>query len=64
MSLRRGMLSIEGVKSPFSLVDPTRAVYGETQSLWSPRDAEGFSRIYGVQGALAHEAMRRAGGES
>jgi argininosuccinate synthase len=64
VSLRRGVLSIEGIKSPFSLVDRTRAVYGETQSLWSGRDAEGFSRIYGLQGALAHEAWNRGGGES
>ena len=59
VSLRQGVLRVEGLQSPHSLVDSGRAVYGETQSLWTGRDAAGFTRIYGLQGVLAHDAMRR-----
>jgi argininosuccinate synthase len=62
VSLRQGVLRVEGVQSPYSLVDSGHAVYGETQSLWTGRDAAGFTRIYGLQGVLAHDAARRAGG--
>jgi len=62
-SLCRGVLAIEGIKSPYSLVDEANAVYGETQSLWSGADAAGFTRIYGLQGALAHRALARAASE-
>jgi argininosuccinate synthase len=60
VSLKRGLLEVEGITSPYSLIDEARAVYGETQSLWSGADAAGFTRIYGLQGALAHRARIRA----
>jgi len=61
--LRRGLLQVEGVRSPYSLMDSARATYGETQSLWSSRDAAGFCRIYGLQGALAEAARDGAGSD-
>ncbi len=60
VALERGRLQVAGARSPYSLIDSARATYGETQSLWSGQDAAGFCRIYGLQGALAHEAARRA----
>jgi argininosuccinate synthase len=56
VSLRRGILRVEGVRSPHSLLAASAAKYGETQSLWSGRDAEGFTKIYGLQGRLAARA--------
>lgn len=51
--LKQGNLQVEGVRSPYSLMDTTQATYGESQSLWNGRDAEGFTKIYGLQGRLA-----------
>jgi argininosuccinate synthase len=51
--LARGNFMVAGVKSEHSLMKPDLATYGEVQSLWDSRDAEGFSRIYGVPSKLA-----------
>jgi argininosuccinate synthase len=53
VSLEKGILTVEGTRSEYSLMDAAKATYGETQSLWDGRDAEGFTRIYGLQGRLA-----------
>ncbi len=53
VSLKQGVLRVDGIRSPFSMMDAKKATYGETQSLWDGRDAEGFARIYGLQGQLA-----------
>lgn len=53
VSLKKGILTVEGIRSEYSLMDAAKATYGETQSLWDGRDAEGFTRIYGLQGRLA-----------
>ncbi len=60
VSLRRGILTVTGARSPFSLFDAAPATYGETQALWDGRDAEGFTRIYGLQGRLAAAAGGKA----
>jgi len=57
--VQQGRCTVEGAQSRYSLVDEERATYGETQALWSGRDAEGFARIWGVQGVLAHVAGTR-----
>lgn len=54
--LFKGHTMVEGCNSPYSLMNPDVATYGETNALWSGRDAEGFSRIYGLQGLLASRA--------
>jgi argininosuccinate synthase len=56
--LRRGTLTVEGVRSPYSIVAATPATYGEEQALWDGRDAVGFTRIYGLQGRLARIAAQ------
>ena len=53
VSLKKGILTVEGIRSPYSLMAAAKATYGETQSLWDGRDAEGFTKIYGLQGRLA-----------
>jgi len=60
VGLMRGVLTVEGVKSPHSLMDAAQATYGESQSLWDGRDAAGFTRIYGLQGRLAATAGQGA----
>jgi argininosuccinate synthase len=56
VSLYKGSVSVLGCKSEFSLFDRRVATYGEENSLWDGRDAEGFSKIYGLQGYLAQKA--------
>jgi argininosuccinate synthase len=50
--MREGSFLVTGVKSDRSVMKRQRATYGETQKLWDHRDAEGFSRIYGVLSRL------------
>ena len=63
VGLERGVLRVEGVRSAYSLMEAAAATYGETQNLWDGRDAEGFTRIYGLQGRLAAAASTRADAE-
>ncbi len=57
--LRQGAVAVRGVRSPYSMLAPELARYGEENALWDGRDAEGFSRIYGTQQLLAGLAQRR-----
>lgn len=56
LSLKKGIIAVQGVRSAHSILDAASATYGETQSLWDGRDAEGFTKIYGLQGRLAKMA--------
>lgn len=56
--LYKGNVLIDGCKSPYSLMNTGVATYGETNTLWNGRDAEGFSRIYGLQGLLSSRARQ------
>jgi argininosuccinate synthase len=58
--LRPGSLFVEGVSSPHSLRDASRAVYGEAAGEWSAADARGFSRLV----ALPSMLHARASGEA
>src|SRR5579862_7475814 len=55
--LRPGVLFIEGVNSPYSLMSASKGVYGEAVGEWSPADALGFSKIVALPGVF----HRRAG---
>ena len=57
----KGALRVLGATSPHSLFDAGVATYGEGATLWDGRDAEGFTRIHGVQALLAARAARGAG---
>ena len=52
----KGALRVLGATSPHSLFDAGVATYGEAATLWDGRDAEGFTRIHGVQALLAARA--------
>ena len=54
--LDNGFCRVEGVRSPHSLMSRDVAEYGEGARLWSSQDAEGFSKIYGIQQLLASRA--------
>ncbi len=56
VQLYKGSASVLGCKSPFSMFNTGVATYGEENALWSGRDAEGFTQIYGLQGILAAAA--------
>lgn len=51
--LYRGNLDVVGARSPFSLLDPAVAVYGEGASAWTGEQAAGFARIHGLPSLLA-----------
>ena len=54
--LHHGSAFVLGCNSPHSMIDTGVATYGETNALWSAQDAEGFSKILGMQSYLAHIA--------
>ena len=56
LRLFKGSVQVVGCTSPHSMFNAHVATYGEENSMWDGRDAEGFSRIYGLQGTLAGRA--------
>ena len=57
---RPGVVFVEGVTSPFSLRDASRALYGEAVGEWTPQDAQGFSKLVGLSGMLHARAEEEA----
>jgi argininosuccinate synthase len=51
--LAAGACEVRGVRSPFSLIAGDVARYGEGNAYWDGRDARGFSKLYGLQAAIA-----------
>jgi argininosuccinate synthase len=47
--LLAGQATVLGATSPFSLLNPEVALYGERASLWSGAEAAAFAKIYGLQ---------------
>jgi argininosuccinate synthase len=56
LMLRPGNAFVEGVQSPYSLMDATKGVYGEAAGEWTPQDALGYSRIMALPGMLQARA--------
>ncbi|MGH8369682.1 MAG: argininosuccinate synthase [Gammaproteobacteria bacterium] len=56
LTLQPRTWSVDGVRSPYSMMDQKVASYGETNKLWSGAEAAGFAKIYGVQQLLALRA--------
>lgn len=56
--LYKGHISVEGVRSPYSLLDRAIGSYGETNRAWTGAEAAAFSKLYGLQSVLG--ATRRA----
>jgi argininosuccinate synthase len=66
VTLRPRAATVEGTRSPFSLMDPEVASYGEANHLWDGAEAAGFAKLHGVPQVLARKARalaaRRGGG--
>lgn len=56
LRLTKGNIIVEGVRSPYSLLDRKTGTYGESNNAWTGAEAAAFSKIYGLQSALAHRA--------
>jgi argininosuccinate synthase len=56
LTLHPRTFAVEGVQSPYSLMDPRIATYGETNRLWNGAEAAGFAKIFGVQQTLTLKA--------
>jgi len=62
LRLLPGRFVVDGVRSPFSLMDRDVASYGEESRGWTAAEAAGFARLYGVQQTLALRARARQAG--
>lgn len=56
LSLYPRTWSVDGVRSPHSLMDGKVAGYGETNHLWNGAEVAGFAKLYGIQQLLALRA--------
>ena len=62
--LFKGSTTVLGATSPHSLFDSDVARYGEENRLWDGRDAQGFSRILGVQSTIAARVRRETASDT
>jgi len=62
--LAPGRFQVVAARSPFSLMDPTVATYGEENRLWTGAEARAFSRVSAIPELLAHKATRRPGDQA
>jgi argininosuccinate synthase len=51
--LANGRFMTTGVRSPFSLMDPAVAAYGESHHLWTGEEARAFASVAGIPSRLA-----------
>ncbi|HEU4763443.1 MAG TPA: argininosuccinate synthase domain-containing protein, partial [Gemmatimonadales bacterium] len=56
--LAPGRFQVVGTRSPYSMMDPAVATYGEENRLWTGEEARGFARVSAIPSLIA----RRAGG--
>ena len=56
LTLHPRCFSVDGVRSPFGLMNSKIASYGEANHLWSGAEAAGFAKLYGVPQMLALNA--------
>jgi argininosuccinate synthase len=58
--LMPGRFSVTGARSPYSMLDPAVATYGEENRLWTGDEAKAFARIGAIPELLAMRAEARA----
>jgi argininosuccinate synthase len=58
-----GRFLVTGATSPWSMMDPAIATYGEENLLWSGEEARAFARVGAIPELLAARADARARGE-
>jgi len=54
--LSAGRYQVTGTRSPFSMMDPAVATYGEDNRLWTGEEAKSFSRVAAIPSLLAMRA--------
>ncbi|MFL5505362.1 MAG: argininosuccinate synthase [Gemmatimonadales bacterium] len=54
--LSPGRYQVTGTRSPFSMMDPAVATYGEDNRLWTGEEAKSFSRVAAIPSLLAMRA--------
>lgn len=59
IALFKGNIIIKGCRSPYSLMNPEIAVYGEENMMWNSRDVAGFSKIYAIPSVLTTNVKRK-----
>jgi argininosuccinate synthase len=58
-----GRFQVVGTRSPFSMMDPAVATYGEEHRLWTGNEARDFARVSAIPSLLALRAGQHAGGQ-
>ncbi|MGH7245585.1 MAG: argininosuccinate synthase, partial [Candidatus Levyibacteriota bacterium] len=58
VKLQLGNIFIQGYESPYSLMNPKVATYGEEHLLWNGKEAAAFGKLYGLQSVLASNAKK------
>ena len=56
LRLAPGRFQVVGARSPFSMMDPAVATYGEENRLWSGEEARAFARVAAIPSLLASRA--------
>lgn len=56
-----GRFQVVGTRSPFSMMDPAVATYGEENRLWTGEEARDFARVAAIPSLLAVRAGQHAG---
>lgn len=59
--LRHGQATVLGASSPFSLMDPAIATYGEGTARWTGAEAAAFAKLYALQDELLARAGQKEG---
>lgn len=61
--LHAGQSTVLGAVSPYSLMNPEIALYGESSALWTGAEAAAFAKIYGLQDWLVARAAAQGEAE-
>ncbi|MEP6589876.1 MAG: argininosuccinate synthase [Gemmatimonadota bacterium] len=61
--LAPGRFLVTGTRSPYSMMDPAVATYGEENRLWTGDEAKAFARVGAIPELLAMRAESRAQGD-
>lgn len=56
LCLRPYSVEVQGVRSPYSLMQSSVASYGEGAKAWSGAEAAGFAKIYGIAQQISYNA--------
>jgi len=60
---RPGVVFVEGVSSPYSLMKASKGAYGESAGEWTAAEAHGFSKMLALPGIFYTRAGRQQGAD-